>query len=210
MIKALQREKFVVQDTVSGRYGLGPTIMTLARILLQRSDQDELAVVAIPHLERMRALTGETVGLHLPMGELRLCVVELVSREPMRTATGVGRTFALPAGAAGKILVAWSDERLEIVEEHSAASQRVRRELRRTLSEVREHGYATSFGETIPGASAVALPVVGPNGDVRAAVNITGPSGRWTLDRMLSNLDLLVAEVAHISGQLGHRIEDPD
>src|SRR5580692_10897701 len=122
MIKALQRERFLVHDKVSGRYALGPTILDLARVLLQRSDQDELVVTVIPHLERMRAMTGETVGLHLPMGDLRLCVAELVSRQAIRTATGVGRTFQLPDGASGQILIAWSEERLGIVEARLGAS----------------------------------------------------------------------------------------
>jgi DNA-binding IclR family transcriptional regulator len=205
MIKALQRERFLVHDRVSGRYALGPTIMDLARVLLQRSDQDELAVIAIPHLERMRAMTGETVGLHIPMGDLRLCVAELVSRQPMRTATGVGHTFPLPAGASGKILVAWSPERFEIVERRLGASAPKRDELRAALKTVRDHRYATSEGETIPGASALALPIFGPNKDVRAAVNVTGPAGRWTRQQMKVHLAALSEEVHHMSEQLGYR-----
>ena len=98
MIKALQRERFLVHDKVSGYYALGPTIMNLARVLLQRSDQDELVITVMPHMDRMRTITSETVGLHIPMGDLRLCVAELVSRQPIRTATGVGRTFPFPTG----------------------------------------------------------------------------------------------------------------
>jgi DNA-binding IclR family transcriptional regulator len=205
MIKALQRENFLVRDEESGRYALGPTIMDLARVLLQRSDQDELAVIAIPHLERMRTISGETVGLHLPMGELRLCVAELVSRQAMRAATGVGNTFPLPAGAAGKILVAWSAERLEIVEKRIAAPVRKRDQLRVELKLVRKQGYATSEGETIPEASAVAFPVFGPNNDVRAAVNVTGPAGRWTKQQMDVHLASLADDVRQVSEQLGYR-----
>ena len=116
MIKALQREGFLVHDKISGNYALGPTILDLARVLLQRSDQDELVVTVIPHLERMREITGETVGLHIPMGDLRMCLAELVSRRTIRTATGVGRTFPLPGGASGQVLTAWSEERMEMVE----------------------------------------------------------------------------------------------
>lgn len=204
MIKALQRETFLVQDSVSGRYALGPTIMDLARALLQRADQDELAVTAIPHLERMRAITGETVGLHVPMGDLRLCVAELVSLQPIRTATGVGRTYPLPAGASGKILVAWSEERLDIVNRANVPGAQ-RSKLEAELEQVRRRRYATSHGETIVGASALALPIVGPNHDVRAAVNITGPTSRWTKQTMLEHLSALLQEVDSISAQLGHR-----
>jgi len=205
MIRALQRERFLVHDKVSGRYALGPTIMDLARVLLQRSDQDELAVTVIPHLERMRSITGETVGLHIPLGDLRLCVAELVSRQPIRTATGVGRTFQLPDGASGKILTAWSEERLEMVEQRIGASKKRRAELAAALKQVRENHYAVSEGETIPGASALALPLFGPNKDVRAAVNVTGPASRWTRSEMMAHLPALTEEVNHVSEQLGYR-----
>jgi IclR family transcriptional regulator, KDG regulon repressor len=209
MIKALQRERFLVHDKVSGYYALGPTIMNLARVLLQRSDQDELVITVMPHMDRMRAITSETVGLHIPMGDLRLCVAELVSRQPIRTATGVGRTFPLPDGASGQILVAWSDERLEMAETRVHASDARRKALERVLKQVRDNRYAMSEGETIPGASALAFPLFGPNRDVVAAINITGPATRWTRSEMLTHLEALNEEVAHVSEQLGYRESSP-
>lgn len=205
MIKALQEEKFLVHDKISGHYGLGPAILDLARVLLQRSDQDELVVTVIPHLERMRAITGETVGLHIPMGDLRLCIAELVSRNPIRTATGVGRTFPLPDGASGQILTAWSQERLELVERQLGASEERRNKLQQDLAKVRKNRYAISEGETIPGATALALPLFGPNKDVRAAVNVTGPASRWTRKEMMAYLPALMEEVDYVSEQLGYR-----
>jgi DNA-binding IclR family transcriptional regulator len=139
------------------------------------------------------------------MGDLRLCVAELVSRQPIRTATGVGRTFTLPDGASGQILVAWSDERLEMVEKRLENEDGHRSDLDVVLKQVRENGYAMSEGETIPGASALAFPLFGPNKDVRAAINVTGPAGRWTKSERLSHLPALIEEVAHVSEQLGYR-----
>ena len=204
MIKALQREGFLVHDKISGNYALGPTILDLARVLLQRSDQDELVVTAIPHLERMREITGETVGLHIPMGELRMCLAELVSRRTIRTATGVGRTFPLPGGASGQVLTAWSEERLEMID-RQIESAKSRRVLHDRLAWVRENGYAISVGETIPGASALAFPLFGPNNDVRAAVNITGPDHRWTREAMATHIPRLKEEINYVSEQLGYR-----
>jgi DNA-binding IclR family transcriptional regulator len=205
MIKALQRERFLVHDKVSGYYALGPTIMDLARVILQRSDEDELVITVTPHMERMRAVTGETVGLHIPLGDLRLCVAELVSRQPIRTATGVGRTFPLPNGASGHILVAWSAERLDLVEKQIENSNGRPRNLNAVLKRVRANRYATSYGETIPGASALAFPLFGPNRDVRAAINVTGPAERWTKTEMMLHLPSLMDEVAQVSEQLGYR-----
>jgi IclR family KDG regulon transcriptional repressor len=204
MIKALQRERFLVHDKISGYYALGPTIMDLAQVILQRSDQDELAITVTPHMERMRAITGETVGLHIPMGDMRVCIAELVSRQPIRTATGVGRTLPLPNGASGKILVAWSEERLEMIENRLESDGRHLRDLEVALKEVRKNRYAMSDGETIPGASALALPLFGPNKDVLAAVNVTGPASRWTREARMAHLPALIEEVSYVSEQLGY------
>jgi DNA-binding IclR family transcriptional regulator len=208
MIKALQREGFLAHDSASGRYGVGPTVMDLARVVLQRADQDELLLVTLPHLERIRAITGETVGLHLPMADSRICVAELVSREPTRTATGVGRTYKLPLGAAGQVLIAWSAERTALVQTGmgtTSSSAAARRALSDTTEAVRNNGYAISFGQTIPGASAIALPMFDSNAEVCAAVNVTGPATRWVREKMLEHLPEILAEVAQVEAQLGYR-----
>ncbi len=212
MIKALQREGFLSLDSVSGRYSLGPTIMDLARVVLQRADEDELVVVAMPHLERIRSITGETVGLHVPIAEGRICVAELVSRAPIRTATGVGRTYKLPAGAAGRVLTAWSPERLALAmaaKGNEAFTAKGREEFAKSAETVRQAGYAISEGETIEGARAIAFPLFDSNSDVRAAVNVTGPTGRWTHEKMMKALSQLQAEVAEIALHLGYRTAKP-
>jgi DNA-binding IclR family transcriptional regulator len=101
--------------------------------------------------------------------------------------------------------VAWSDERLEMAETRLQASDARRKNLERVLKRVRENRYAMSEGETIPGASALAFPLFGPNRDVVAAINITGPATRWTRSEMLTHLEALSEEVAHVSEQLGYR-----
>jgi len=73
----------------------------------------------------------------------------MVSREPIRTATGVGRTFQLPSGAAGKILVAWSAERLAMTAKRSPQNGK---KLASEPSLVVDRGHALSDGETITGA----------------------------------------------------------
>jgi IclR family transcriptional regulator, acetate operon repressor len=208
MIKALQRENFLVSDGTPGKLRLGPAIMDLARVVLQRADQDELVLVALPHLKNVRRQTGETVGLHVPMGENRLCAAELVSRQPVHTATGIGKLVRLPNGAAGKILVAWSPERLEIALPEGTATQNGA-PLDDDLAEVRRRGYAASYGETTSGASAVAVPIRGPNADVRAAINVTGPRERWTAEAIRAALPDIMAAADRISEQLGHRPTAP-
>ena len=50
--------------------------------------------------------------------------------------------------------------------------------LRDTLTAIRESGYCISREEMTDGASSVAAPVRGPNGDVVAAISVVVPADR--------------------------------
>jgi DNA-binding IclR family transcriptional regulator len=160
-------------------------------------------MVALPRLERLRMVTGETVGLHVPVGDSRMCVAELVSQAPIRAATGVGRMYDLPLGAAGKVLVAWSPGRLDMTVARLRPPDGGRR-LRQEAAQVRRKGHAVSSGETIAGASAMSVPIYSSTGDVCAAVNVTGPANRWTRTSMAEHRASIEAEARAISALLGH------
>src|SRR6185437_6313965 len=75
--------------------------------------------------------------------------------------------------------------------------------IRRSLEQIREARYATSFGETVPGAAAIAVPIIGPGQEVRGAINVTGPRDRWTEHTMLSHLAGITTVVAWLERRLG-------
>lgn len=214
MVKALQREDYLVQVVDNGHYSLGPAVMRLARVILARDNHDELVVAAMPVLERLRLATGETVGLHAPFGRERVCVVELASRQPIRMATGVGQAYPLHAGAAGKALLAWQpdeavDRYLETeLEQVTDSTIDDPSSLREALRAVRERGYATSHGETVAGASALAAPVFSAASSVAGVVNVTGPADRWTVEHMDEHRETVLAATREISLLLGYRAEE--
>ena len=110
LVKALVSRGFLVTDA-SRRYSLGPAVMRLASVVMHRTD--DLAALSMPTLERLRELTGETASLHCLLGNERICVAELVSPEPIRMQSDVGRTYPIHAGAAGKAILAWQPDVLD-------------------------------------------------------------------------------------------------
>jgi IclR family transcriptional regulator, KDG regulon repressor len=212
MVRALQSRGYVTHDPITGHYSLGSSVMKLAQVLLVRGEQDQLLALSMPHLEALRDLTNETVSLHVSVGNSRVCIAEFVSHEVVRMAMGVGRVFPIYAGAAGKALLSgMSEPTLDAILGGEAklvlpgsstviTSSRLKREL---LS-VREDHYATSDGETVHGAAAVAAPVFGPRG-VEAAINIAGPASRWTRAAMAAVVPKLLETAATISEHLGYR-----
>lgn len=212
IVKALQTADFVAQDALTGRYSLGPAVMSLARVMMQRSGNEELVTAAVPYLEQLRSSSGETVGLHSAISEGRYCVAELVSRHPIKLSTGVGHTYDLYVAATGKAILAFSDEAtVERVFTNLAnddGSGPFRKphpaQLRRELELIRERGYAITLGEVIASANSIAAPILDEEGFAIAAINITGPADRWTLEHIEAHADELLAATRAVSVRLGY------
>ncbi|MDO9409020.1 IclR family transcriptional regulator [Patulibacter sp.] len=179
LLRALQERGLIVLDDATRKYGLGPGIMRLADVVL---DQGHVIRTSQATLQRLRETTGETVGLHWRTGDRRVCLLELVSTHPVRMASGVGNTYPLVHGAAGKVILAGLDEdevsRL-IAQDEAPSTERSRKRLRDDLSRIAGLGYADSESETVEGASAVAAVIRGADGRPLGALNVTGPADRF-------------------------------
>lgn len=201
LLKALTGRQFLIVNPSTKEYSLGPALTRLASLVMQG---DNLLSVAVPILSGLRGQVGETVSLHRPFGNERICVAEFVSHHPVRMESGVGSTYPLAAGASGKVLLAWlppAEVRrilarpLVRMTDSTITSKSV---LAAELATIREQGFATSVGETVPGASALAFPVFSPGQAIVAAVNVTGPATRWTRREMQKKAPLVREAVATI------------
>jgi DNA-binding IclR family transcriptional regulator len=175
--------------------------MRLASAVMHRAD--DLIAVAMPSLERLRAATGETVSLHCRVGDDRVCVAELISHEPIRMESGIGRIYPIYAGAAGKALLAWLPDAYEAVrgrlEGVGPATITDPDELEAELQRVRKRGYAVSDSEVVPGAASLAMPIFGSGGTLLAALNIAGPAMRLNRTKLGACRDALRHEVEALS-----------
>jgi DNA-binding IclR family transcriptional regulator len=208
--RALQSNGFLVHDQLTGRYALGPAVVQLAFVVIRNNDTSNLVRITMPYLESLRAATGETVGLHVPTVGGRLCVAESESRHMMRMATGVGNILPWNAGAASKAMLAFmpveAQQQLLASTTPTALTPRTIldvNELLAALILVRQDRYATSMGESVDGASAIAVPILDATGDVAGSINITGPSNRWSHRDMLAALPELESAVTAVESLLG-------
>jgi DNA-binding IclR family transcriptional regulator len=205
LLKALQHKEMVFWDPLSKRYSLGAGVMRLASLILNR---DDLTAIIQPSLEYLRNETRETVGLHGIIDKERVCLIELVSPHPIRMASGVGAAYPLYAGAAGKaILAGMTGDHVDRILSEAAKSGRLSRERRdvllRELQQIRSAGYASSRGETVPGAAAIATAVLNAGGSVVAAINITGPADRMTPAKAKEFATLLLRVTGEVMRQMG-------
>jgi DNA-binding IclR family transcriptional regulator len=205
LLKALQHKEMVFWDPLSRRYSLGAGVMRLASLILNR---DDLTASIQPSLEYLRNQTHETVGFHGLIDNERVCLVELVSPLPIRMASGVGTAYPLYAGAAGKALLAlMPDDQVDRLLNDASKAKLLgadrRNALRRELPQIRSAGYATSRGETVAGAAAIATAVVNASGAAVGAINITGPADRMTVAKTREFAAPLLKVTAEVMRQLG-------
>jgi DNA-binding IclR family transcriptional regulator len=116
------------------------------------SDRFPLAALALPALERLRDDSGESVQLFVREGTQRRCVVSLQSPHALRWIVPEGVLFPLDAGSAGRVL----------------------------SGETGSDGWVQSVEEREPGVASVSAPVLAFDGQLIAAVSISGPVERLT------------------------------
>lgn len=203
LLKALRSHDMVYFDPTTRTYSLGHGVMRMARVVMER---DDLVRIAYPGLERLRAETGETASLQRPSGDVRVPIVELTSQHAIRMASGVGTSYPLVRGAAGKAMLAFLSQRDQ---DRLVATSTEPRELTDELVAIRRRGYAESFGEVVAGAAGLAAPIRDAVGSVAGAINITGPRDRFSPERLRSAIPLLLEVTDGITRQLGGAV-DPD
>jgi DNA-binding IclR family transcriptional regulator len=198
----------ILQQNSSTRgYSLGSKLLAWSGVYMDTLD---LRSVALPYMEELRRTTRETVTLYLLDGNERLCVERMESRHGVRMVSRVGQRLALYAGSAGKAILAFlTEEQLNIILNSSELKAFTANTivdvaaLRGELVKIRQQGYSVSHGEWILEASGVAAPILRKDGEVVGALSISGPSSRFTTDKILEYADQIVLATGQISRYFG-------
>ena len=180
LVGALER-RGLVQRAGDRRVAPGPVLLRFAHRDLGAS----LVEIAAPALKALSQLSGETInlGVPTPLG------VEHLAQEDSRHFVGgtnwVGRRVPYASTANGKVLKAFASRGAD-------------------GEEIRTRGYATAVDELEHGLAALAAPIFGPDGDVVAALSISGPTIRLTRDRIAELLPALLEQAGLVSMRLGN------
>jgi DNA-binding IclR family transcriptional regulator len=210
MVSTLAYYRYVRRDKKTNQYQLGLTCLELAQAYLT---SDDVRRVALPELESLRDDTKETVHLAV------LDKMEIVYLEKLPGLHAIGMMSSRVGGRApafctgvGKILLAYQNQDHVRDYYHTQGQTPFTKatitdldRLMNELSDVRQQGFAFDRGEHESEVRCVAAPIFDHNGQVEAAISISGPSIR--LDPLEENHDL-IAKAKHtalnISRQLGY------
>ena len=142
----------------------------------------------------------ETVNLYVARDIYRVCVAQQESPQPLRHVVQVGDELPLWAGASAKVLLRDAPAALLArVARSSPYGESHVDILREWIDAAVKDGYATSAGEREQGLSAVAVPIAGRSVAVAAALTLSGPTIRFTEDRLADFVDDLKRVAARIS-----------
>lgn len=199
LLSALERTDLLERDR-NGAYVAGALF---ALHSARRDPWEEMARVAEPVMHRVRDLTGETTLLGVPRGRSVFHVSQVDSTYLLATRDWTQTDVPVSCSAMGKALCASGllplpDEPLERRTDRSKPDLKA---LRRDLEGVRARGYAVAVDELEVGLTAVATTVCGRDGEVVAALGVSGASAR--LDGRSQEVgELLVEQAAGLSALL--------
>jgi DNA-binding IclR family transcriptional regulator len=175
-----------------GRFVLGPRLGEFAAAL-----PDPLVTAAQPVLAWVRDECGESAQLYRRDGGDRVCIAAAERVSGLRTTVPVGSRLPLTAGSGAQVLCAWSDPAtLSDVFASSAFTAR-------SLAEVRRRGWAQSVGQREAGVASVSAPVRSVDGQLLAAISISGPVERFGRTPGQRFAPVLVTGARRIAAALG-------
>lgn len=180
----------VAHDEDSGRYRLGPRLVTLGNAALAALD---VRALARPHLRALADTTGETVTLSVPGNPDAVTVDFVQSPASVQSVARLDRPSVAHATAAGKVVLAFADVELPPGALHRFTARTItdRRKLAQEIAAVRRDGIALALGEREDDLHAAAAPVLGVRGELVAILGVQGPASRFTaaaIDRALGTL----------------------
>jgi len=207
LLSTLVSHGFIEQDSETKRYKLGYIYLELSSILLESID---LRHQAKPYLKELEEITNEVIHLVVyDQGEV-VYIEKLEGTETLRTHSKVGKRAPLHCTSVGKVILAYLPKQKVLnildkkdLEPHTDKTITDKDNFLQELEKVRKQGYGVEIEENEEGISCIAAPIIDNNGDIIAAVSISGPSTRMT-ERRLEELQPLIKKTGDtISMRLG-------
>ena len=210
LLARLEQRGLLKRDVRTGRYFPGLQLLKLGAVA---SAQMELREIAHPIVMELLRQTGETVNLSVYHDGYRVCVEKADSIHDIRGVIHVGKPYPLHAGAAGKAILAFLPRdaadrvfREQKLPRFTARTQTRRGPLQASLAEIRRDGVAATVGERVDGATAVSAPIFDDHGAVVASLTVSGPSFRFTPERIKEYRDLVKAAANRLTRAAGGHV----
>jgi DNA-binding IclR family transcriptional regulator len=207
ILATLAKRGYVLQDSRSGLYSLGPGCLVLGEAYRNRLDLRRLAE---PLLSDLAEQSGNVAFLYVRFGREAVCTDTKIGRHNIQAVARQGEPIPLHIGAAPKVLLAFlpEPERSEIMNTipltpYTARTITRRDALESELRRIREQGYCLAEDDYEFGANAIGAPVHDHQGRAVAALSMTIPGVRYNDESRDQAIRLVCRAAASLSARLG-------
>ena len=182
MARTLEAAGYLVRDTVTNQYHLGPATIAMTYVA---EDHAHFVELARPFLEQLVETTGESVTLAMPVDGVPVCVSLIDSTRPFQRGAAPGRIIGDMASVHGKIFAAFASpkKRAELLAQvrrrHTPHTVTDPQALAEELDRIANEDVAFDVEGLYLSTCAVGSPVRDQMGTVVAAVSVVMPTGRF-------------------------------
>lgn len=204
----LAHHGFVERDPFSDQYIISSRkILTMGSTVSANLHWPSLAM---PWLRQLRDQTGEAVNLAVLQNDEMVYVSHLPGSETITVGPMLGVRRPVYCSAVGKAVAAYlpDSDREQLLQRLKLTPLTLhtitdRERLWEALQRVKAQGYAVDDEETFQGVRCVAAPIHDQSGQVIAAIGLSGPGLRVTLDRIPALGALVRSLAGEFSASLG-------
>ncbi len=206
-LSTLLQHGFVRKNEETNKYELGLSVLELSSIFLNQID---LHKVAMPLLIKLANTHRETAHLAILDNLNVVYLAKVESNNSIDLISYSGHHNHTHCTSSGKLLLAYSDPYLvdtimrKGLNKFTSNTITDREAFLSELSKIKQQGYSVSNGELRSDVSSVSVPVRDYSGKVIAAINLVGPTSRFSFTRIKNLTNDLILAGETISEQLGY------
>ncbi|MGE5455175.1 MAG: IclR family transcriptional regulator [Methylocystaceae bacterium] len=209
LVKTLEQEQFLAVGE-AGRYRLGIKVFALG---MAYAGNVKLTTAAEPAVRALTEKYQQTVHVAIYAGNMAVMVVVARAGSMGIMAPRVGAGIAAYCTGVGKVLLAYQSP--QHIEEYLGSETLVpitrntiteKAALRQELEQIRQQGYGMDQGEALLEIGCIAAPIFSVDGQVIAAISISGPLDSVLDEKVFKRVRQDTLEAAQmVSAILGYR-----
>ena len=201
LLGTLKYKNYIEQNPLNLKYKLGYAFLNKA--FLVSHNEADIIKKSIPYLENLRDFTKESVSLVVLDATNIVYIAKVDSYELLRSNIEIGKKFPAHKTASGKVLLAHlSSKKINQIYNMDKSSVDLDvSELRQSLEKVKEEGIAFDDEEATTGIRCIAAPIRDIDGEVSTAISISGPTIRFTLEK----IDLWKRELVKVARKISFK-----
>ena len=211
LLSTLIYKGYVVQDEESSKYKITFKLFELGSKKVHKLD---LLEISRPYTKMLMESVNEVVHLIIREETDIVYIDKVEANNTISMASRIGKRNPMYCTATGKAILAYlPEEEIREVWNKSKIVKLTKKTntdfilFKKELQEVKKNGYAIDDEENEIGVKCVGAPIFDMNGDVVAAISVTGPVTRITDDK----IDFISNEVMQctnlISKEMGYKLK---